>query len=45
MLSKYRLLQLEKHIAKAFSTLFPHIFKDKYPLDVYIAILAWLLSE
>ena len=31
---------VEKHIAKALAH-----FKDKYPLDVYIAILAWLLSE
>ena len=33
-----------KHIAKALARFSAH-FKDKYPLDVYIAILAWLLSE
>lgn len=35
---------VEKHIAKALARFSIH-FKDKYPLDVYIAILAWLLSE
>ena len=35
---------VEKHIAKALARFSTH-FKDKYPLDVYIAILAWLLSE
>ena len=35
---------VEKHIAKALTRFSAH-FKDKYPLDVYIAILAWLLSE
>ena len=35
---------VEKHIAKALARFSAH-FKDKYPLDVYIAILAWLLSE
>jgi len=35
---------VEKHIAKAISQ-FSRYFKDKYPLDVYITILAWLLAE
>lgn len=35
---------VEKHIAKALSNFSKH-FKDKYPLDVYIAILAWLLAD
>ncbi len=35
---------VEKHIARALSY-FSKYFKDKYPLDVYIAILAWILSE
>ena len=35
---------VEKHISKALSCFSKH-FKDKYPLDVYIAILAWLLVE
>ena len=35
---------VEKHIAKALARFAAH-FKDKYPLDVYIAILAWLISE
>ena len=35
---------VEKHIAKALARFSAHL-KDKYPLDVYIAILAWLLSE
>lgn len=35
---------VEKHIAKALARFSIH-FKDKYPLDVYIAVLAWLLSE
>lgn len=35
---------VEKHIARALARFSAH-FKGKYPLDVYIAILAWLLSE
>ena len=35
---------VEKHIAKALANFSKH-FKDKYPLDVYIAILAWLLAD
>lgn len=35
---------VEKHIAKALARFSIH-FKDKYPLDIYIAVLAWLLSE
>ncbi|WP_080903057.1 RNA polymerase sigma-70 factor [Parabacteroides sp. Marseille-P3160] len=35
---------VEKHIAKALSYFSKH-FKDKYPLDIYIAILAWILWE
>ena len=33
---------VEKHITKALATFSRH-FKDHYPVDVYIAILAWLL--
>jgi len=35
---------VEKHIAKAL-TYFSKHFKDKYPVDIYIAILAWLLID
>lgn len=35
---------VEKHISKALASFSKH-FKDKYPLDVYIAILAWLLAD
>lgn len=35
---------VEKHIAKALAHFSRH-FKDKYPLDVYIAVLAFLLSD
>ena len=35
---------VEKHIAKALTTFSKH-FKDKYPLDIYIVIIAWLLSD
>lgn len=35
---------VEKHIAKALTRFSVH-FKEKYPLDVYIAILAWLLAD
>ncbi|WP_075559333.1 RNA polymerase sigma-70 factor [Parabacteroides timonensis] len=35
---------VEKHIAKALMT-FSKYFKDKYPLDIYIVVIAWLLSD
>lgn len=35
---------VEKHIAKALTTFSNH-FKNKYPLDIYILIIAWLLSD
>lgn len=35
---------VEKHIAKALARFSTH-FRDKYPMDIYIMILAWLLSE
>ena len=35
---------VEKHIAKALARFSVH-FKEKYPLDIYIAILAWLLAD
>ena len=35
---------VEKHIAKALMT-FSKYFKDKYPLDIYIIVIAWLLSD
>lgn len=35
---------VEKHIAKALMTFSKH-FKEKYPLDIYIVIIAWLLSD
>lgn len=35
---------VEKHIAKALASFSVH-FKEKYPLDVYIAVLACLLAE
>lgn len=35
---------VEKHISKALITFSKH-FKDKYPLDVYILVIAWLLSD
>lgn len=35
---------VEKHIAKALTKFSMH-FKDKYPMDVYIAILAWLVAD
>lgn len=35
---------VEKHIARALSYFSKH-FKDKYPLDIYIIILAWLLND
>lgn len=35
---------VEKHIAKALKTFSKH-FKDKYPLDIYIVVIAWLLSD
>ncbi len=34
---------VEKQIAKALG-IFAKYFKDKYPIEVYIAILAWVLS-
>lgn len=33
---------VEKHIAKAL-TVFSKHFKDKYPVDVYIMVLAWVI--
>ena len=33
---------VEKHISRALSAFRRH-FKDRYPVDIYIAILAWLL--
>lgn len=35
---------VEKHIAKALARFSGH-FKNKYPLDVYIVVLAWLLAD
>ncbi len=35
---------VEKHIAKALSRFSEH-FKSRYPVDLYIAILAWLLDK
>lgn len=35
---------VEKNIARALSYFVKH-FKEKYPLDIYIAILAWILSD
>lgn len=35
---------VEKHIAKALARFSTH-FKDKYPLDIYILIIAWLVAE
>lgn len=35
---------VEKHIAKALIAFSNH-FKNKYPLDIYIVIIAWLLSD
>ena len=35
---------VEKHIAKALA-LFERHFSDKYPVDIYIMILAWLLMN
>lgn len=35
---------VEKHIAKALLQFTRH-FKDKYPMDIYIIILAWLIAE
>ena len=35
---------VEKHIAKALMT-FSKYFKYKYPLDIYIVVIAWLLSD
>lgn len=35
---------VEKHIAKALARFSEH-FKKQYPVDLYITILAWLLSE
>ena len=35
---------VEKHIAKALARFSTH-FKDNYPLDIYILIIAWLIAE
>jgi len=35
---------VEKHISKALISFTKH-FKEKYPVDIYIAILAWLLID
>jgi RNA polymerase sigma-70 factor (family 1) len=35
---------VEKHISKALQS-FSVYFKDKYPLDIYIIILAWLIQS
>lgn len=35
---------VEKHISKALAYFTKH-FKEKYPLDIYIAIVAWILSD
>lgn len=35
---------VEKHLSKAMGQFSRH-FNDKYPLDVYIVILAWLIAE
>ena len=34
---------VEKHISKALKQ-FADYFKDRYSLDIYIAILAWILK-
>jgi RNA polymerase sigma-70 factor (ECF subfamily) len=38
------LTAVEKHISKAISVFDRH-FKDRYPIDTYIIILAWLIKE
>lgn len=35
---------VEKHLSKAMGQFYRY-FKDKYPVDIYIVILAWLLTE
>lgn len=35
---------VEKHITRALNCFYNH-FKDKYPTDVYIIIIAWLLHD
>lgn len=35
---------VEKHIAKALAHFAQH-FKDKYPVDIYIMVLAWLIMN
>lgn len=35
---------IEKHISKALLSFSKH-FKDKYPTDIYIVILAWLIND
>lgn len=35
---------VEKHIARALKNFETH-FKNKYPLDIYILVMAWLLSN
>jgi RNA polymerase sigma-70 factor (family 1) len=35
---------VEKHIAKALQRFSRH-FKDKYPVDIYITVLAWLIAN
>lgn len=35
---------VEKHITKALARFSEH-FRNKYPMDIYIVMLAWLLSE
>ena len=35
---------VEKHISKALA-LFERHFKDKYPVDIYIMVLAWVIMN
>lgn len=35
---------VEKHISKALKTFSQH-FKDKYPVDIYIMIIAWVIMN
>jgi RNA polymerase sigma factor (sigma-70 family) len=35
---------VEKHIAKALKSFSKH-FKDKYPVDIYIMIVAWVIMN
>ena len=35
---------VEKHIAKALQCFSKH-FKDKYPVDIYIIIIAWVIMN